>query len=105
MQSLMVYTILLPQMQNQTCAAESCAILRPTQHRPGSDLFQLPEMKVGHRFKGRAKTISPFLGAGFYLHLGLSELSFASDISGINSCMQWIKAERSLLCICILILK
>lgn len=62
-------------------------------------------MKESHEFKGRAKTISPFLRAGFYLHLGLSELSFSSDISGINSWMQWIKPEQRLLCIYILILK
>lgn len=62
-------------------------------------------MKENHEFKGRAKTISPFLQAGFYLHLGLSELRFSSDISGINSRVQWIKPEQSLLCIFILILK
>lgn len=62
-------------------------------------------MKVCPVFKGRAKTISPFLRAGFHLHLDLSELSFSGDISGIKSCMQWIKLVQDLLCICILILK
>lgn len=90
-------------MQNYSCTTH--AILRPTQHSPVLHLNQPSEMKVCPLFKGRAKTISPFLRAGFYFHLDLSEHSFSGDISGINSYVQWIKPVQNLLCICILILK
>lgn len=98
-------TILLPQTQAQSSAAEFHASLGPTQRSSVLGLVQPPEMKESHDVEGQAKTISPFLRAGFYLHLVLSERSFSSDRGRINSRIPWINPAQSLLCVCILILK